>query len=290
MVKAAGHIKRQRATRAEMDARRTALVEIVAQAAPTSVRHVYYRAVVQGLVEKADSGYNKVQRAVKELRETGAIDYNDIVDSTRWMRKPRSWRSAEAALSDLTASYRRAMWQDLAVTVEVWCESESVAGVLDPVIARYDVPCYPIKGQTSDSFCYSAAQDYRRLDKDVVLIYVGDFDPAGLEIESQLNAKLCRFSGRGDLELTRLGVTLWQADELQHLGTPPKKPHWRAADGTKRPFEGLAIEAEAIDAEAMRDLVSTEIEKYIPASVRSAHEVFERQEREYLAGLWGGAA
>lgn len=281
----ARHTKRARATKEQMTRRHDALTELVQSEVPTSVRHVFYRAVVAGLVEKTDNGYAKVQRALVELRVAGRIPYDHIVDGTRWMRKPVTWASVDDALADLTSGYRRAMWQDLDTVVEVWCESESVAGVLRPVIDEYDVPCYPIKGQTSDSFCHSVAVEYAAADYDVMLLYVGDFDPAGLEIESQLNDKLRRFSGRDDLQLERIGVTPQQAAGLQRLGTVPKKSSWRAADGRRHEFPGMAVEAEAIEAAEMRRLVAARIDAVIPDHVRRAHEVFEAQEREFLRTL-----
>jgi hypothetical protein len=56
----AGHIRRSRATRAEMEDRYEALIEIVNESAPTGVRFVYYRAATQHIVPKDDSGSNKV--------------------------------------------------------------------------------------------------------------------------------------------------------------------------------------------------------------------------------------
>jgi hypothetical protein len=66
---AARPLKRQRATKVEMVSRQLAIVRMVAASAPTSVRHVYYQAVTEHLVEKDTKetkrrNYNKIQRAV----------------------------------------------------------------------------------------------------------------------------------------------------------------------------------------------------------------------------------
>ena len=57
----ASHIKRIRATKAEVEERRKALLEIIDDGRPMTVRQVFYQATVRGLVEKAESGYAKVQ-------------------------------------------------------------------------------------------------------------------------------------------------------------------------------------------------------------------------------------
>lgn len=272
-----------------MNDRLDAVEAIIAESAPTSVRFVYYRAVSQGLVPKSNStGYPQVQRATMKLRDTGRVPWTAIVDSSRWMRKPRTWLSADDALHDLTESYRRAMWQDVGTVVEVWCESESVAGVLWPVCHELDVPLFPIKGQSSASFAYGAAQSYKAEPKSVRLIYVGDHDPAGLEIESHLVQKLGRFSGRDDLQLDRLGVTPTHVDDLGLIGTPAKKAHWIDAAGARHRFAGQAVEVEAIDAPLLRMMLREAVEAHLDPHVLHAHRVFEESERQGLAAMAAG--
>ena len=57
----ASPIKRLRATKAEVEGRREALLDIIEAGRPMTVRQVFYQATVRGLVEKAESGYGKVQ-------------------------------------------------------------------------------------------------------------------------------------------------------------------------------------------------------------------------------------
>jgi len=49
-------IRRTRATKAEVEARREALLDIIEAGRPMTVRQVFYQATVRGLVEKAESG------------------------------------------------------------------------------------------------------------------------------------------------------------------------------------------------------------------------------------------
>ena len=56
----ASPIKRVRSTRAEVEARRKALLTIIEAGKPMTVRQVFYQATVQGIVEKAETGYSKV--------------------------------------------------------------------------------------------------------------------------------------------------------------------------------------------------------------------------------------
>lgn len=48
-----------------------------------TVRQVFYRATVHGLVEKAESGYAKVQTDLVQMRRAGVLPYGWLADNTR---------------------------------------------------------------------------------------------------------------------------------------------------------------------------------------------------------------
>ena len=82
--------------------------------------------MVRGLVEKTEAAYEKVQRAIVALRREGVMPYGWIVDGTRWMRKPTTFNTLDAALRHTAATYRKALWADLPVYVEVWVEKDAL--------------------------------------------------------------------------------------------------------------------------------------------------------------------
>jgi hypothetical protein len=283
----AGHI-RKRANPEQMRTRYDALIQIVTEAAPTGVRFTYYRAVSKAIVPKTNNGYVMVQRALMHLRETGAIPWASIVDSSRWMRKGDSWGSLDEMLEDAASSYRRDLWRTADTRVEVWCESESVAGVIGSETFRWDVPLFPIKGQTSASFAHSAAMQYRDDPRPVVIYYVGDHDPAGLEIEANLAAKLRAYSGRADVRIRRLACTPEQIEDLALIGTSPKKRSYSHPELGSIPFAGLAVEVEAIDAPVLRQLVSDALVSHIDPERYRLHRIAEQSERDVLTEMIGG--
>jgi hypothetical protein len=284
----AGRIKRRRATKQEMVERHDALYDITRQSQPTGCRFVYYRAVSVGLVAKDDNGYAKVQRALMAMRASGRMPYAWIVDSTRWMRKPRSWENPEAMVAEMAASYRRDLWSTADMVVEVWAESESVAGVLYPVTSAWDVPLYPCKGQSSATFAYEAAQEYKHDPRPVAIYYVGDHDPAGREVELHLGMKLREHSGRTDLILHRLACTPTQVALFNLPGTSPKKASYRdPVNGIRIPWSGPAVEVEALEPEYLRGLVEEAVISHIDSHYLDIHREVEAQERAGLEALAG---
>src|SRR6202008_2544373 len=110
IIYAAGQIKRQRATKAEVNARRSALYEIIAEMHPMTVRQVFYQATVRHLVEKSEAGYDKVQTDLTKMRRAGQLPYDWLTDHTRYQRKPQSYRSVEDAIARTARFYRRDLW------------------------------------------------------------------------------------------------------------------------------------------------------------------------------------
>lgn len=284
----AGLIKRDRSTRAEMQDRLDAIYEIVRDNQPTGVRFTYYKATTLGIVPKTQNGYVKVQRAVLQLRRDGRMPWSWITDSNRWMRKPTTWDSPGELLEEAAASYRKALWRDSGTAVEVWCESESVAGVLYPTTAKWDVPLYPIKGQTSESFVYAAAQSYRNDPRHLVIFYVGDHDPAGYEIETNLHAKLIKHSGRDDIEFSRLACDADDVSRLGLSGTKPKKfSYVDALTGDHVAWSGPAVEIEAIEPPLLRRWLGDWISEFIDPEALRLHRIAEQSEREVLQRMVG---
>ena len=275
---AASPIKRGRATKAEMQDRRERLYDIVSEGQPMSVRHAYYRAVVAGLVSKDDSGYNKVQRALAEMRLEGELPFGWISDNTRWMRKPTTYNSVEDALTRVARYYRRDLWADADVQLEVWCESDSIAGVIFDVTSKWDVPLMPVRGFSSLTFAHGAAAAANADGRGLVVYYVGDLDPAGVEIENSLRGHLQTWL-HVPSRWERIGVTWDQVEEHALPGTPPKKAFQYPQ----------AVEAEALPAPLLRDLLEEAIVQHVDGHQLRVLQAAEESERELLLALAGGA-
>src|SRR5436190_1975869 len=152
-------VARTRRTRSDILQLCDGIHHVVSQLRPMTVRQVFYQLVKLGLVDKTESGYNHVVvRLLTKLRLEGELPWEWIADSTRWMRKPTTYDDIEDALRDTAATYRRALWRDQEVYVEVWLEKEALAGVLLGVTAEWDVPLMVTRGFASLSYLHSAAE------------------------------------------------------------------------------------------------------------------------------------
>jgi hypothetical protein len=280
----ANSIKRTRATKAAVEARRVALFNIVANMQPMTVRQVFYQATVQNVVEKTEAGYTKVQTDLVLMRKSGTLPYGWLADNTRWQRKPRSFNGVEEALENTARLYRKNLWADADVYVEIWLEKDALAGVLYPITASYDVPLMVARGYASLSFLHDAAEHINKLDVPARFYHLGDFDPSGVNAGEKIEQTLRDMAPDVDIHFERIAVQPWQIEQWD-LPTRPTKD----SDTRSKNFGPISVELDAIAPDTLRDIVAKAIERHLPERRLEILRAAEESERKILRQLVGVA-
>jgi hypothetical protein len=166
---------------------------------PQMLRHFYYillqkEALVvypkTGKADPADQAYKWVSALLVDARENGEFPWSGIVDSGR--REFPRWRGT--SLQEFADGCQRAVytldpWRLQEKRVEVWVEKDDMADVLDRIVAGLRIPVYVAKGYGSATVKNDARKRYGDGSRHV-LLYCGDFDPSGLDIERELRDNL----------------------------------------------------------------------------------------------------
>jgi hypothetical protein len=279
----ASQIKRTRSTKAEVEARREALFAIVDAGKPMTVRQVFYQATVRGLVEKAESGYGKVQTDLVWLRRSGDLPYDWLADNTRWQRKPRSYNNIGDALEQTAQFYRKNLWAEAKSYVEIWLEKDALAGVVLPITAMYDVPLMVARGYASLSFLHSAAEYINSLDVIAYIYHLGDFDPSGVNAAEKIEQALDELAPRAAIIFSRVAVTEAQIAQWRLPTRPTKESDSRA----KRFGSSYSVELDAIEPNLLRRIVQVHIEAHLPQQQFEILKAAEESERELLRQFIG---
>ena len=284
-VYGAGTIKRERRSKDRMTALDAQIMAVLREDHPQSVRHVFYRMTDPRLsepVEKSDRGYRHVQSRCVVLRRAGLIPYNWIADMSRQGYFTNTYSDAGDFIRQMGGLYRADLWRDAESRCEVWAESRSIASVMLADCKDMAVDLYPCGGFTSLSFVHAAAQFHNASQdkRPLVIVYVGDYDPAGVLIDVALQREL-REHLRGDIELDfrRIGINEEQV-ELYDLPTKPRK------DGDKRSQHvTYSVEAEAMPARDLRAIFRLEVESLLPENALEVAKVAEQSERKHLKNM-----
>ena len=291
-------VKRRRRTQTELDVIDTAIITAVTDEHPVTVRGVYYRVVSAGAVEKTENGYRLICRQLLKLRRSRTIPYHWITDGTRWTTKPRTWTDKDQALHDMAASYRRALWHDQPVQVQIYSEKDAITGVIEPTTAMWDVPLGVTRGYASESFAWQVAESIRaarRAGKEVYIYDLGDHDPSGLDAWRAFEQRVTDFldglvrehdelgNVQDVVHFERLAVTCEQIDTF-HLPTRPTK----TSDSRAANFDGGSVEVDAIPPNTLREIVKNAISQHIDPEALRLHRIAEDSERQGLHALTNG--
>ncbi len=269
---------RRRATKAEVVKRRDELFAIVQNMRPMTVRQIFYQATVLGLVEKAETGYAKVQNDLVLMRRSGELPYDWLADNTRWQRKPTTYISIEQALNATAQLYRKNLWSDADCYVEVWLEKDALAGVIDPVTWSYDTPLMVARGYASLSFLHSAAEYINDLDVPTFIYHLGDFDPSGVDAGEKIEKTLRELAPRAEIHFERLAVTSAQIAAWRLPTRPTKASDTRAAK-----FDSpVSVELDAIPPDRLRNMVEQAILLHLPEHELAVLKAAEESERAIL--------
>jgi hypothetical protein len=275
--------RRHRSTKAEVEARRDQLFEIIDAMRPMTVRQVFYQATVRGVVEKSERGYNQVQTDLTLLRRAGDLPYDWLADNTRWQRRPKTFSGIEAALDETARFYRKALWDEIDAYAEIWLEKDALSGVIYPITSRYDVPLMVARGYASLSFLHSAAEAINDLDVPVYIYHLGDFDPSGVNAGEKIEETLMEMAPGADITFERIAVTEDQIADWR-LPTRPTKP----SDSRSKGFGAISVELDAIEPARLRNLVQGAIERHLPRQQFEVLKAAEQSEREIISKLVGG--
>lgn len=284
-VYGARSLKRIRRTNEEIQNTEAVIYLLLKGDHPQTIRQIFYALTVRKMVPKTEQGYKAVMRSLCQMRRRGEIPYHWIADNTRWMRKPSTHSSLKGFLDDTARFYRRDLWADAPVYVEVWCEKDALAGVILEETAVYDVPLMVSRGFSSDTYLYDAAAAIRLSGKPTFIYQLGDRDPSGLWISSQIEKGLRRHAPDAEIHFERVAVTEEQI-ATWHL---PSRPTKRNGNSHAKDFVGDSVELDAIPATELRRLVRECIERHVDHDRLRILKVAEESERQYLRSLAAAA-
>jgi hypothetical protein len=278
LIEIAGY--KGRATEGEMEERRDELLEIVRVSNPMTVRQVFYQATVHGIVEKEETGYNKVQRLLAAMRREEELPYEWIVDNTRWEQRPYTCINIAEALQETAEQYRKTLWTDKDPCVQIWLEKDALSGVIEPITRKYDVSLMVARGYSSITFLKEGAEKLPT-DRPSYIYHLGDFDPSGVHAGEKIEEDLNEFAPDADIDFERLAVTTEQIERWDLPSRPTKMQDSRAARFGSR----VSVELDAIEPGQLRSLVEKAILQHMTKKKYDALMKQEQREKERIQEL-----
>jgi hypothetical protein len=258
-------LRRRRRSPAQLAQLSRQIMDFLRKHHPQSIRHVYYVMTNPRLpqpVEKTETGYVHVQRRMVSMRRDGTLPYGWVIDTSRSGIFVNTFTSPKNFIETMLWQYRADPWLQSKWYCEVWVESRSISGVIEELCDEYGVTLYPCGGFTSLTLAFEASPALNRAaanGKKLMILYIGDWDQSGVIIDKSVEKELREHLNRGvQLHFERIAITEEQIAEYD-LPTKPRKEGDKRSRHVKE-----TVEAEAMPAHILRDLLRTKFDALLP--------------------------
>jgi hypothetical protein len=168
-----------------------------------------------------------------------------------------------SGLQDSWKGFSMPMWEDQPVYLLISLEKDALSRLVSRIGNAYSVRTFPTRGYPSFSYVQTMANymQTRLGGKHTVILYFGDFDPSGVDIERDLEDRLSRY-GATDFSVKRIALT---ADQIKQYKLPPMpvKRSDARAEGFLAEHGDQSVELDALDPNLLQNTVEKAVRENI---------------------------
>ena len=255
---------------------------------PMTVRQLFYRLVSEARLENNPAAYGRVIRALRDARLEGAIPWEYIEDRLRRPRRVSMWADLADFADTACRAYRRDVWAAQPGLVEVWLEKDALSGIFEAALEPYGVTLNVGRGYDGWSSIHAAAQRYGCAGDGrppVTVLYFGDHDPSGEDMQTSLTKRLRHFGCRP--EIVRVAILSQDIERYSLPPIPAKRSDRRAAAFIARHGDEC-VELDALPVSALRQRIRTEIEARLDLEMLHRVRQQEADDRARLSAALEG--
>ncbi len=256
------------------------LDDLQAQGYTLTLRQLYYQLVAKGIIPNRQSEYSKLSTLLVKGRMCGVVDWNAIEDRVRRPQLPYWVFDVEMAIDDTIKSYRLNRQSGQQHYIEVWCEKDALSGILSRVTSHYHIRLMINRGYSSASAMYRAYKRflmYQEDLKDLVILYLGDHDPSGLDMIRDVDDRLRTFGVLVDV--VHIALTMEQIEKYNPPPNPTKITDPRA-EWYLNEYGNTSWEVDALSPQILTELLKKEINYYVDEDM--FNDVIKQEEEDKI--------
>lgn len=248
------------------------------------IRHLCYLLAKDGTIQKTERAFKAFGKLLTKWRRAGAISWKAFSDATRWHYGSRTHDNLTDALAETIKYYRRNLWAEQDVFIEIWCEKDAIASILLEAADPFGVRVLPFRGFSGLTTLEAAAETFREQQahgKEVWIYYFGDWDPSGRWVELAAIRAL-REDFHTHVHFVRVAVT---PDQIKRYKLPTRPTKVDKNRHAKRFGKGRSVDIDAMPREILIELVDKVIVDHIEPQAWTRLQRVEQAEME-SAGLF----
>lgn len=271
----------------------------IARGVVPTLRTIHYALVSKNIIPNTKSAYKGLSSAFVKARQDGIVQWNWLADEAREVEEGESnyiWEPkdyADATIRQLLNEMKKVLsgssyfhfpkWMNQEYYIEVWIEKSALRATFKEYLKEYKLIPVPSRGYSSWTFLKEANDRIQENagDKTPLILYFGDFDPSGVDIERFLRESMNGYFGI-DMEVIRIGVTQDQIEEYNLPTTPEDAEEIEKLHKDSR-FNNWEHGNYRVELDALLAFVPDEFERIVKESVQEYfdEETYEEvQEKE----------
>lgn len=242
---------------------------------PVTLRQLFYRLVSDGTLANSLGDYKTLSSTTAQARREGW--FPTLLDMTRTTEVAPSWSSPKAFIDSVIPQYARDHTEGQETMLVLGAEKATLKAQLEHWFGHLHVPTVVLRGYSSQTYTDDVRDMVISDGRPGVLLYVGDLDPSGEDIDRDFVARTdCwkhveRIAVKGP-HVTTYGLTK----------QPGKAKDARAAAFVAKHGSLYQVEVEALDPNDLKTLVETAVNGWWNDDAYDACLTQEKKDRKEL--------
>jgi len=210
-----------------------------------TLRQLYYQFVARGFIPNNQKSYDNLGKIINNARLAGLISC-----------------SPTEILRESYDRYKEDLWENQPYNIEVWVEKQALEDVISKACSKYRINYFSCRGYVSQSAMWQASQRYLYLDKDTIIIHLGDHDPSGIDMARDIESRLVDVFEIHNVYINRIALNIDQVNKYKPPINPAKLTDSRAKDYVSK-FGYNSWELDALEPKLLVNLIESKIEEFL---------------------------
>lgn len=260
-----------------------AVVEILREHHPMTLRQIHYQLVSRQVTENTKQSYHSLSKALIDARKAGIVPWGWMEDRLRRPRHVNMWEDIADFGDSVSPEYRRNVWATQPSYLEFWVEKDALSGIFEDTLEPYGITLNVGRGYDGWSSIKNTADRLAEFEF-TKIIYFGDFDPSGEDMVVSLEKRL-RWFGKANFKIEKAALT---RDDIDTYNLPPnftKRTDTRAARHIELHGD-ISVELDALSIEVLRERIIERAEANMDLRKLAATRKRDAQERKIIQSFF----
>ena len=241
-----------------------------------TLRQLFYRLVANESLPNTSSAYKSLSKYTAKARREGW--FPSLIDRGRIIHRYQTWSGPDDAREWLSSVYRRDRTEGQEWSVYLGVEKAGIVEQLQEWFGDTGTPILALGGYASQTYLAEITAEVTNRGRPAVLVYAGDLDPSGVDIDRDLMARTEGCFAR----IVRVALNREQVEEYELPPQMGKATDSRARSFVEKYGKLIQVELDALPPDVLHGLYEQALAEFWDRPTYEAAREREAAERAEL--------